>query len=89
MEEPMIDTKQDLRLALRAWLLERSPSLVRAEFRDTTPLIERGILSSLQVVELLLWIEQVTGQPVDMAALVPGSFRDVNSICERFLEVER
>ena len=71
---------------LRAWLIDRCPAAASAGLLDTTPLVERGILSSLQVVELLLWIEQATGRPVDVTALVPGSFRDVRTICATFLE---
>ncbi len=66
--------------ALRQWVLERNPSLREADLADDTPLIERRYLTSLQVPDLLLFIEQLRGTPVDAGRLKPGVFRSIDAI---------
>jgi hypothetical protein len=66
--------------ALRRWVLERNPSLDEADLADDTPLIERRYLTSLQVPDLLVFIEQRRGRPVDPARLKPGAFRSIDAI---------
>lgn len=52
--------------------------------RDDTPILEQRILTSLHVLELVLFLEQVTGLPIDVQRLRPGVFRDVDTICRSF-----
>lgn len=75
----------DARTALRQWVLHRNPGLDPGALSDDTPLIEQRYLTSLQVAELLLFLERFRGEPVDVAALRPGVFRDIDSICAAFL----
>ena len=73
------------REALRRWVLERNPDLDDAELAVDTPLIERRYLTSLQVPDLLLFIEELRGAPVDPTHLKPGVFRSLDSIHQTFL----
>ncbi len=66
--------------ALRTWVMERNPGLDPGALRDDTPLLDNGLLSSLQVMDLLLFVESLRGAPVAPAALRPGTFRDLASI---------
>lgn len=76
----------DARLALRRWVLERNPGLDADAVSDRTPLIEQRYLTSLQVADLLLFLERLRGEPVDVTSLRPGVFRDIDTICMTFLE---
>jgi hypothetical protein len=73
------------RAALREWLLQRNPGVDAAALSDRTPLIEARYLTSLQVADLLLFLERLRGEPVDVGSLRPGVFRDIDSICAAFL----
>ncbi len=73
------------RTALRDWVLRRNPGLDAAALSDRTPLIEARYLTSLQVADLLLFLERLRGEPVDVGSLRPGVFRDIDSICAAFL----
>jgi len=75
----------DPRTALRRWVADRNDGLSPDDLADDTPLIEARYLTSLQVAELLLFLEELSGHPVDMARLRPGVFRDIGTICETFL----
>ncbi|HWB71808.1 MAG TPA: hypothetical protein VG452_06280 [Egibacteraceae bacterium] len=75
-----------VRAALRTWLCERNPGLSPDQIDDRTPLIESRYLTSLQVVDLLLLVEQLRAGPIDPAALRPGVFRDINTIYATFFD---
>jgi acyl carrier protein len=75
----------DVRAALRQWVADRNDGLSPDDLDERTPLIEARYLTSLQVAELLLFLEELSGRPVDVAALRPGVFRDIETICETFL----
>lgn len=81
----MSATEAELRDALRAWVREHSPAPVGDDFSDTTPLISSGHLTSLQVTDLLLFVEELRRAPLDPASLRPGVFRDVDTIYATFL----
>lgn len=70
---------------LRAWLIEHSRKEIDGAFTDATPLIEEGILSSIQVPDLLLFIEDLRGRPVELSELKPGAFRSVETIVNTLL----
>ncbi len=71
--------------AVRQWVLERNPDLKEADLADDTPLIERRYLTSLQVTDLLMFLEELRGAPVDPAHLEPGVFRSIDTIHQAFL----
>ena len=73
------------REAIRRWVLERNPELGDADLSDDTPLIERRYLTSLQVADLLVFLEELRGEPVDPGRLKPGVFHSIDTIHEAFL----
>lgn len=77
-------TGTDLREALREWIVRTSGRIGREALRDDTPILEQRILTSLHVLELVLFLEQATGRPIDVRQLQPGVFRDVETICRSF-----
>lgn len=70
---------------LRAWILEHGRNIDDAGLTDDTPLLERRILSSLQIADLLLFLEELRGTPVDLEGLTGASFRDLGAMARAFL----
>lgn len=70
---------------LRAHIATLSGVATPEQIGDDTPLIESRILSSLQIVELLLFLEELRGKPVHPKELTPAAFRTVRSIHATFL----
>lgn len=70
--------------ALRAWIRRHNPDVPAGEPKDGTPLIERRYLTSLQVADLLLYIEELRQAPVDPARLKPGVFASIDAIHAAF-----
>ena len=53
---------------------------------DETPLLEERVITSFDVMDLMLHLERVTGQCIRRTQLVPGSFRDVRTIARVFVQ---
>jgi hypothetical protein len=73
---------------LRSWILEHGQRVDAQSLRDDTPLLEQRILTSLQLAELLLFLEELRERPVDLEGLTGGAFRDLRSMCAAFLPDE-
>jgi acyl carrier protein len=69
---------------LRTWLVEKDANLRVNDITEETPIVEQRILSSLQVVSLLLHIEQMRGAPIEISSLRPGMFHSLSAIYQHF-----
>lgn len=69
---------------LRAWIARKNGRVSVDELTDTTPIVEQRVLSSLHVAELLVYVSELRGEPLDVADLRPGVFRDVRTIYATF-----
>ena len=79
-------SESEVRRQLRDWIVNRAKEKPES-LSDDTPIMENGILSSLDVVELILFIEHIRGDEVDTDSLEPESIRDVNAIYQTFFGV--
>ena len=77
-------TESDIRQQLRTWIVNRAKDKP-AQLRDDTPILESGILSSLDVVELILFCEKLRGgEEIAVDDLSPEAIRDVDAIYQSF-----
>ena len=73
-----------IRTRLKQWIRDHAKAPIEGDLADDTPVLERGILSSLDIVEFVLFIESLRGDDVDTDAIEPESFRDVNALIRGF-----
>ena len=59
------------RRGVREWITQHAKA-PPAELRDDTPIIEQRIITSLQVLDLILYLEEMRGTPIDVEGLRPG-----------------
>jgi acyl carrier protein len=78
-------SESEIKSALRTWIVDRAKDKP-ADMKDDTPVLETGILSSLDVVELILFVEHLKGGEVEVDDLNAESIRDVNAIYSTFFE---
>ena len=74
----------DTRDALRRWIAGVSDKATVEDLADDTPLFRSGILKSIQVSDLILYIEELAGRAVDVEQIKPGVFRDIDTIHRSF-----
>ena len=76
--------ESSIRHALRQWIAEVSAKASAKDLSDDTPLFRNGILKSVQVSDLILYIEELADCPVDVEQIKPGVFRDIDTIYRSF-----
>jgi acyl carrier protein len=71
-------------LTIKEWIISLSPEM--REFDGDFNLIETGALDSLQFLELINLIEELSGQMVDMAQITVADFLTLNTIENKFFK---
>jgi acyl carrier protein len=71
---------------LRDWIHTANPTAAVVCVDPETDLLKSRILESLQIVELVLFLERRTGREILAEHLHPDSFRTLNSIFLNFFE---
>jgi hypothetical protein len=76
--------ESEVRQQLREWIAHKSGKVRPEEIADDTPIIERRIIKSLLIPDLILFVEEHTGRAVDVEQLKPGVFRNIDAIYRNF-----
>jgi acyl carrier protein len=79
-----MNTAFELKTRLREWIAEHSKVASLPEIKDDTNIIEQRILSSIQLMDLILFMECLRGKPVELERIGVGAFMNVNVIYETF-----
>jgi hypothetical protein len=81
-------TEAEIRLALRQWVLKNGHKIAAEDLSDDTAIIEQRIITSLQIMDLILFIETLTGRAIEVDSLKPGAFGNLNAIYKSFFQGE-
>lgn len=73
---------------VRSCLAAIKPGLDIDAVGNDTPLLEERVITSFDVLDLLLHLEQASGRTIERGQLVPGSFRDIETIARVFIDRE-
>ena len=77
----MSDADRD---AVRAWILQKVPKLDPAQLADDTQILKERVITSLHIMELILFIESRRHGSIDRTRMKPGNFQSIQSICDAF-----
>jgi acyl carrier protein len=75
----------DRRARLVAWIADKSGRIAAEAISDDLPLLEERVLTSLHVIDLILFLEELRDAPIDMEAFDRGAFKSVRTLCRAFL----
>jgi hypothetical protein len=79
-----VKSEVEVRAHLARWVAERSQRVLTEEISGDTPILERRLITSVQVMDLILEIEQLSGRSIDVSRLKPGVFKDIDTIYRNF-----
>ena len=74
------------RQVLLDWIRSKANSVDEATITDQTLIIEEGLITSVDVLELILMIEELGEIEIDATVLEPDMFESIDKICRTFLE---
>lgn len=74
------------RQVLRDWIRSRAQSGAGAPITDQTLIIQEGLITSVDVLNLILLIEELGGIEIDATELTPDMLESIDKICRTFLE---
>ncbi len=69
---------------LRGWILERAGAGEDRLTDNEMPILDEGLLSSLDIVEFILFIESLRGEEVDIESIEPEVFTNLRTLYEAF-----
>lgn len=73
-----------VKIRIRDWILAKNPQVNAAALQDDTALLEQKILTSIQIMDLILFLEHLQERPLDIDQVQPENFYSVNTICAAF-----
>lgn len=77
-------TETEIKNALRDWIVKTNGKIQSEELSDDTPIIEQRIITSLQVMDLIFFIEKLSERSIEVESLKVGVFRNINAIYDNF-----
>ena len=76
--------EMEIRDALREWIVKTNGKIQPDQLDDQTPIIEQRIITSLQVMDLILFLEKLSNRSIEVDTIKVGVFRNINSIYDAF-----
>jgi acyl carrier protein len=77
-------TETEIKIALRDWIVKANGKIELKQLSNETPIIEQRIITSLQVMDLIFFIEKLSNGSIEVESLKVGVFRNINSIYDNF-----
>lgn len=77
-------SEPEIRALLRQWIVQHArPDVVVDSLDDSTPILESGLLSSIEVAELVLYLEHLLGAEIALDDLEADVFHSVDALWRR------
>ncbi|MCP5245552.1 MAG: hypothetical protein H6937_06220 [Burkholderiales bacterium] len=66
------------------WIAAHSAVFSEDAVPSNMAIIEKRIITSVQLMDLILYLEHLKGEPINPAQIKPGAFASVDSIYQHF-----
>ena len=73
----------DIKLQIKTWVMDKK-KLSAEQLDFDTPLLEEKILKSIDIMDLILFIEFMREEPININELNPGVFHSIDTITANF-----
>lgn len=79
-------SEENQKQKLRNWIIQKNGQINETQIDFDTKILEEKLISSLQIMELILFLGKLKGSSLNMENVKPGSFSSINIIHEQFLK---
>jgi len=76
--------EQEIKQSLKQWIAKTSQTCDIDAMTDDTMILEQRIITSVQIMDFILYLESLTNKPVNIDQVQPGVFSSINSIYNAF-----
>jgi acyl carrier protein len=76
--------EMEIKEQIRTWIAGKNTKVSLDEIQLDTPILEKKIISSLQVMDLILYLESLKKGAISLDNMKPCSFTDINTIYKSF-----
>lgn len=77
----------EIKQALRQWIADKRELGNHDMPSDDTALLETGLLRSIDIADLMIFIEFLRERPIEIGDLKPGVFASIDDIAAQFFAV--
>lgn len=79
-----MSNEQEIKQVLKEWIAKKSKACDISSLMDDTLILEKRIITSVQIMDLILYLENLTNRPVNIDQVQPGVFSSIDSIYTAF-----
>jgi acyl carrier protein len=76
--------KSSIQQKLREWVCQKNGKVTMEQVQTDTPILELRLINSLQIMDLILYIEHLTGEPIRVENIKSGAFSSIAAIWDNF-----
>lgn len=76
--------EQTIKYQLSQWVAKQSSTHSDSFVEYDCPIIEKRVITSVQIMDLILYLEFLRGEPVNPEQIKPGAFSTINAIYNHF-----
>jgi len=80
-------SEMETRQAIRDWIIKKNGKISDRELNDQSAIIEQRIITSVQILDLILFLEDLSGKQIDVKNLKKGVFRNIDAIYQNFFRI--
>jgi len=77
-------SENEIKSQIKEWLISKSKNEEAAKMTNDTKIIGERVITSLQIMDLMLFMEQLSKKRLDPEDLKPGIFSTINQIYETY-----
>ena len=76
--------EQEIKQVLKEWIAKKSKNCDINSITGDTQILDKRIITSVQIMDLILYLENLTNKPVNIDQVQPGVFSSIDSIYTAF-----
>ena len=80
----IMSSESQIKQSLKDWVIRKNGKINANELSYNTPLLEERIVASVQLMDLIRFLEHLSGKQIDVTQLKKGVFRDIDTIYREF-----
>lgn len=74
----------EIRQSLLDWVKQAARERAPKSLASDTPILEQRVITSLQIVDFIIFIEILRDAPIEVGQLKPGAFRTLDAVYDTF-----